>query len=342
MGRIGERTLTFKKAPYIRGNGGVAGKDEKEGPIGAYFNTYFNDDLWGEKSWELTERKMFIRAVENAVTSAGLTLDDIQILFGGDLLNQIISAGFAARTLRAPFIGLYGACSTMSESLLVGAMAVDGGYADNVVCATSSHFATAERQFRYPLELGTPKTPTSQHTATAAGATVLSSTGQADDARITCATPGRVIDLKISDANNMGAAMAPAAVETLVTHLEDTKRAPNYYDLIITGDLGTFGSKLLVEYTAKENVDVKAVYTDCGVELYKGVKDMYCGGSGCGCSALMFNCYYLKKFKDKKINRILLIATGALHSPTTSMQGESIPCIAHAVAIERGEIIWNI
>lgn len=340
--RIGERTLVFEKAPYIRGCGGVAGKSEKEGPIGAYFDTYFDDDLWGEKTWELTERKMFIRAVENAVRSAGFTLSDIQILFGGDLLNQIISAGFAARTLKMPFIGLYGACSTMAESLLLGAMTVDGGYADLVACATSSHFATAERQFRYPLELGTPKTPTSQHTATASGATVLSSSGQPDDARITCATPGRVIDLNVSDANNMGAAMAPAAVETLLTHLEDTQRNPNYYDLIITGDLGTFGSKILTEFTAKENVDVKDVYTDCGVELYKGVRDMYCGGSGCGCSALMLNCYYLKKFKDKKINRILLIATGALLSPTTTMQGESVPSIAHAVAIERGETIWNI
>ena len=341
MNRLGERTLLFRNAPYIIGHDGVAGRQEKQGPLGAYFDHSFDDDLWGEKTWEMTERKMFATAVDEAIRNAKLEPSEIDLFLGGDLLNQIVSAGFTARQMKIPFIGLYGACSTMAESLMMGAMAVDGDYATHVVCGTSSHFATAERQFRFPLELGTPKPPPAQHTATAAGAAVLSRKGKKTQPRVTCATPGRVVDLNITDANNMGAAMAPAAAETLMTHLEDTDRAPEYYDLIITGDLGIYGMEILKDLCYREALNISKVYADCGTEIYKGMKNMYCGGSGCGCSALLLNCYYLKKMEEKKLNRILFIATGALLSPTTTMQGESVPCIAHAVAIERGEATWN-
>lgn len=335
--KVGKRTSKFIFMPYITGYAGVAGKSEKEGPIGAYFDLSFNDDLWGEKTWELTERKMFIEAVKLAIARAGLKNDEVDYLFGGDLLNQIISAGFGAREISIPFIGLYGACSTIAEAMLTGAVFLDGGFANHVVCATSSHFATAERQFRYPLELGTPKTPTSQITVTGAGAVTLSMQGLKGMPRITYATTGRVIDMGIKDANNMGPAMVPAALETLLTHFEDTGRQPKDYDLIVTGDLGTFGSELFIKKAREQNVFLDGLYTDCGVEIFKGKKNTYCGGSGCACGGTLLTSYYLKKMAQKKIKKLLFIATGALLSPTSALQGETIPSIAHAVAIETEE-----
>jgi stage V sporulation protein AD len=321
--------------PNIIAFSSVAGQDEKNGPYGACFDVTFEDGLWGEKTYELAERKMQLRAVETAVEKSGLLLSDIQILFGGDLLNQIISSGFVARQTGIPFIGLYGACSTMSESLLVGSMAVDGGFAQHAVCATSSHFATAERQFRMPLELGTPKTPTSQNTATAAGSVVLSAQrGQYPS--VTYATPGRVVDMGISDVNNMGAAMAPAAAETIICHLEDTGQRPEAFDAIVTGDLGTFGSELLVKYAGEAGWDLSGVHKDCGAMLYAGNDLMHCGGSGCGCSASMLCGYFLPELIKGNFKRLLFVATGALHSPTSALQGETVPSVAHAVAIEMG------
>ncbi len=333
--RVGARTVRFDLPPNIIAFASVAGKDEKNGPYGSCFDVTFEDDLWGEKTYELAERKMQLTAAETVIDKAGLMPDDIHILYGGDLLNQIISSGFVARQLGIPFIGLYGACSTMSESMLVGAMTVDGGFAQNALCTTSSHFATAERQFRMPLELGTPKTPTSQHTASAAGAVILS-TQRGQYASITCATPGRVVDMGINDVNNMGAAMAPAAAETIICHLEDTGKAPTDYDAIITGDLGTFGSELLVKYSGEAGWDISGVHKDCGAMLYEGNDLMNCGASGCGCSASMLCGFFLPELIKGNMKRILFVATGALHSPTSALQGESIPCIAHAVTIETG------
>lgn len=333
--RIGARTVRFDMPPNIVGFCSVAGSDEKKGPYGSCFDVTFDDELWGEKTYELTERKMQLTAAETAINKAGLTSDDIHFLFGGDLLNQIISSGFVARQLGIPFVGLYGACSTMSESMLAGSMAVDGGFAVNAICTTSSHFATAERQFRSPLELGTPKTPTSQHTATAAGAVVLSSKrGQYPS--VTYATPGRVVDMGITDANNMGAAMAPAAVESIICHLEDTGKKPTDFDAIITGDLGTFGSELLIKYATDAGCDISGVHKDCGALLYEGNDLMHCGGSGCGCSASMLTGFFLPELIKGNLHRIMFVATGALHSPTSTLQGESIPSIAHAIVIETG------
>jgi len=333
--RLGERTVRFKNGVYIKGCASIVEKTEEKGPFGEYFDVVMSDDLWEEESWEKTERKMFRTAVDIASAKAGVELKDIRYLLGGDLLNQIISASFSARDLSLPFIGLYGACSTMSESLMIGGMLIDGGFADWVACATSSHFATAERQYRFPLELGTPKTPTSQRTVTGAGACILAESGERNDPKVTMCTAGKVIDFGVKDANNMGAAMAPAAAETLITHFEETDRKPEDYDMIITGDLGTFGSEVLKDLMKDRNIRIDDNYRDCGADIYRGLKDIKCGGSGCGCGAVMLSAYYIRKMMEGEISRILFTATGALLSPTSSQQGESIPSIAHAVAIER-------
>ncbi len=333
--RLGPRTVQFSSPPNILSSISVAGKAEKKGPYGLSFDITFDDDLWGEKTYELAERKMLQKAVETAIEKASLKPNDIQYLFGGDLLNQIISSGFAARELAIPFIGLYGACSTMAESLMLGAMAVDGGFAQYAICATSSHFATAERQFRYPLELGTPKTPTSQNTVSASGAALLTSL-RGNYPAVTHATTGRVVDMGINDVNNMGAAMAPAAAETIICHLDETQRKDDYYDAVITGDLGTFGSELLMKLTRDAGHDLTAVHKDCGAMIYEGDPQAHCGGSGCGCGASMLNGYFLNEMRGGRLNKILFVATGALHSPTSALQGESIPSIAHAVSIEMG------
>ena len=333
--RIGPRTVKFTNPPNMMAAFSVAGKKENEGPYGACFDMTFDDEHWGEKTYEQAERKLFLRAVESVIERAALKPDDISYLYGGDLLNQIIAAGFAAREVGIPFIGLYGACSTMAESLMVGSMAVDGGFAQYTVCATSSHFATAERQFRSPLELGTPKTPTAQNTASASGAVLLTSNRGRYPA-VTHATTGRVIDMGITDVNNMGAAMAPAAIETILCHLEETGRGDDYYDVIATGDLGTFGTSLFHKLASDAGHDFSTVHQDCGVMIYGGDEKMHCGGSGCGCGASMLCGHYYKELEQERISRLLFVATGALHSPTSFLQGESIPSIAHAISIEMG------
>lgn len=333
--RLGPRTVRFSNPPNILASFSVAGKPEKDGPYGADFDMTFDDGHWGEKTYEQAERKIFLKAVESVIERASLKPDDISYLLGGDLLNQIISSGFAAREVGIPFIGLYGACSTMAESLMLGSMVVDGGFARYAVCATSSHYATAERQFRSPLELGTPKTPTSQNTVSASGAALLTSDRGRYPA-VTHATAGRVVDMGVTDVNNMGAAMAPAAAETILCHLEETGRGDTYYDFIVTGDLGTFGSGIFLKLTADAGHDFSAVHRDCGAMIYEGNKLMHCGGSGCGCGAAMLCGHFLRGLAAERTGRLLFVATGALHSPTSALQGESIPSIAHAVAIEMG------
>ena len=333
--RIGPRTVQFEHPPIILSTASAAGKAEREGPYGAEMDIAVEDDLWGEKTYELAERKLLVKVAEAAIARAGLKADDISYMLAGDLLNQIISSGFAARQLGLPYIGLYGACSTMSESMMVGSMIVDGGFANYLLCATSSHFATAERQFRLPLELGTPKTPTSQNTATASGALILSSVRDTAYPAVTYATTGRVVDFGVNDVSNMGAAMAPAAAETILSHLQETGRTPDYYDHIITGDLGTFGSQMLSEIAEAAGTPLPN-HLDCGAMIYAGNDKMHCGGSGCGCSASMFCGHFYKRMMDGAISRVLFVATGALHSPTSTLQGETVPSIAHAVAIEMG------
>jgi len=336
----GSQTLVFADPPVVISSATVVGPLEGAGPLGARFDFVLQEDTWGEDSWEKAERKMFEEAVRRALDKVEWQPENIDCLLGGDLLNQIVSANFAARELRAPFLGLYGACSTMAESLLIGCMLIDGGYADITACVAGSHFSTAERQYRLPLEMGGQTTPTSQRTVTGTGCAVVADGGFSGVRRyrnvfVTAGTIGRVIDLGITDANNMGAAMAPAACDTLAAHLSDMGRGAIDYDLIVTGDLGSFGSELFVELCAEKGIDVSERYMDCGNVIFSPEQNTDCGGSGCGCSASVLNAYLLDRIEKGELRRIFFMATGALMSPTTGMQSDSIPGIAHGVVLER-------
>lgn len=332
--RLGKQTLKLSSPPSMISNASIVGPKEGEGPLAQYFDQILKDDYFGEDSWEKAESKMLKEVVKNAIKESGKSSADINFFFAGDLLNQIVSSSFAARELQIPFIGLYGACSTMAESICIGSMILDGGFAEAVVCATSSHFSSAERQYRFPLEQGVQRPPFAQWTVTGAGATVLANLGIGP--YITHVTIGKVLDFGIKDANNMGAAMAPAAVDTITAHLVDTGRSPDYYDLIITGDLGNIGKAITLDMMHKEGFDITKMYNDCGSMIFDGEKqDTHAGGSGCGCAAVVLNGYIVKEMKKGNLNKILLVATGALLSPITTWQGESIPSIAHAVAIEK-------
>jgi len=330
--RIGKQTVQFIHPPSIIATSTIVGPKEGEGPLSDYFDTILTDDLYGESSWELAESKMLREAVKTAIQKANLNITDIEYMFSGDLLNQLMSTSFAARDLKIPFFGLYGACSTMAESLSLGAMVIDGGYADRIVAVTSSHFSSAERQYRFPLELGNQRPPTAQWTVTGSGAAILSRFG--DGPKITHVTTGKVIDLGIKDANNMGAAMAPAAVDTIVMHLQDTGFSPDSYDLIVTGDLGSIGKEITEEMVLDKGYNLAKVYNDCGLLIFDSqTQDTHAGGSGCGCSASVFCGYIYKEMQKKNMSRVLLVSTGALLSTTSAQQGQSIPSIAHAVTI---------
>jgi len=331
--RLGKQTIKFSSPPTMLSTAAVVGPKEGEGPLAQYFDLIQKDDYFGQDSWEKAESKFVEEAVKRAISKSGVSITAIDYMLAGDLLNQIISSSFAARNLQIPFLGLYGACSTMAESLSIGAMIIEGGYADHVICATSSHFSSAERQYRFPLEQGVQRPLYAQWTVTGSGAAVLSSTGNGP--YITHVTTGKVIDFGIKDANNMGAAMAPAAVDTLTAHFKETGRSPGYYDLIVTGDLATIGKEIALELLKKEGLDLHNNYNDCGCMIFDNQKqDTHSGGSGCGCSASVLNGYLYQQLKHGELNRLLFVATGALLSPTSAWQGESIPCIAHAVAIE--------
>ena len=302
------------------------------GPLSKYFDQTLDDEFWGEKTWEKAESKIIKETVNTVINKSGIPADEIDCMFAGDLLNQCISSSFGLRELSIPFFGVFGACSTFVESLSLGAIAVEG-FAENVLCATSSHFCSAEKQFRFPLELGNQRPPTSQWTVTGSGAAIVSKNGQGP--YITHITPGKIIDMGIKDANNMGAAMAPAFADTLVAHFLDTGRNPSYYDAIISGDLGHIGKEIAIDIAKSQGYNIKSNYNDCGVLIFdKNAQDTHSGGSGCACCGTVFSGYFFKQLKDKKIKKILLIATGALMNSTSSQQGESIPGIAHAISIE--------
>lgn len=327
------RTIFFKNKPRIIATGTVAGPKECVGIVGQYVDKALTEDTFGESTYEKAECKMLSFAISKAIENANLKEEEVDMLISGDLLNQIISASFAARDFDFPFLGVYSACSTMSESLALAATFIDGGYFKNVVAATGSHFSSAERQYRYPLELGNTRPPQSQWTVTGAGGALVSNNGS--DIAITSATFGEVVDFGITDVNNMGAAMAPAAADTILKHLRDTGRDEKYYDLIVTGDLGALGSRILKDLLWEKGVDVQNNHVDCGEIVYNVLEDEFQGGSGAGCSAVVLNSYLYDKLKKGELTRILFAATGALLSTVSSGQGESIPCISHVVSIER-------
>lgn len=330
--KIGKQTVKLENPVSIISAANVAGKKEGEGPLAPYFDVVMENAEWGEDTWEKAESKMQNDAVTRAISKANLKDSDIDYIFAGDLLNQCISSSFALRDLKIPFFGVYGACSTMAESISLGAMMIDGGFATNVAAVTSSHFCTAERQYRQPLEYGGQRTPTAQWTVTGSGAVILSSAGEGP--YITHITTGQILDMGIKDANNMGAAMAPAAAETLKAHFTDTGKGPSDYDLILTGDLGVLGKSILIDLMADYGYDIKDNYDDCGCLIFDAeTQDTHAGGSGCGCGAVTLTGYVMSLIKQQKLSRVLFMATGALLSPTSTLQGESIPSIAHAVAI---------
>ena len=329
---MAKHTIYFEKQPRIISTGTIAGPKECAGVVGKYVDRALSDDMFGESTYEKAECKMLTFAIQTAIKNAALEEEGIDLMISGDLLNQIISASFAARDFDFPFLGVYGACSTMAESFALAASLINAGYFKKIVAATGSHFSSAERQYRYPLELGTTRPPQSQWTVTGAGGAVIAEKGS--HTAITGATFGKVVDFGVTDVNNMGAAMAPAACDTILTHLKDTGRGVDYYDLIVTGDLGALGSRIVKDLTWEKGVDIQPNHVDCGEIIYKVIEDEFQGGSGAGCSAVVFNSYIYDKLKRRETNRVLFVATGALLSTVSSGQGESIPCIAHAVSIE--------
>lgn len=330
MKKIGKQTYKIKDNVIIRDTYTIAGSKEGEGPLKNNFDMVVQDDLFGEDSFEKSERKFHLTAVENLLKKNNLNKNEIDLLISGDLLNQIVSSSFAARDLEIPYIGVYGACSTMSLSMGIGALLIDGGFANNVICATSSHFCSAERQYRAPLEMGGQRFMSSQWTVTGAGAVWLSNHGEGP--KIKHVTFGKIVDLGVSDANNMGAAMAPAAYDSLRQHMIDTKID---YDLITTGDLGTVGKSIVNKMFNEDNQSIESKYDDCGTIVFDLKKqDVHAGGSGCGCSAIVFGSFLYKKLINKEIKNLLFTSTGALHSPTVTLQGDSIPGIAHCIGIE--------
>lgn len=309
-------TIYFDNRPKIIATATVAGPKETEGIVGKYVDLPLNNDMFNEETYEKAERKMLAYAIEKSIQNANLAKEKVDLLISGDLLNQIISASFAARQFGIPFLGVYSACSTMSEAFALSASMVNAGYADTVVAATGSHFSSAERQYRYPLELGCTRPPQSQWTVTGAGSAVISNKGEG--VSITAATFGKVVDFGVTDVNNMGAAMAPAAADSLLTHFKDTGLAPEDYDLILTGDLGALGSRILKDLMWEKGVDISANHVDCGEVIYKVIEDEFQGGSGAGCSAVVFNSYiYDKMMRRGEIKKVLFAATGALLSTTS-------------------------
>lgn len=334
--RLGKYTIVLNSHPSVTGFAAVVGKTEGEGPLKDEFDFVFEDDTLGEASFEKAESALQKEAVTRALSKSGKTPDEVDFSLAGDLLNQCIGSSFGLRSLNMPFIGLYGACSTMALSLGLASMLVDCGAARVTAASTSSHFCSAERQFRLPLEYGGQRTPTSQRTATAAGASVVEKK-QSGKPAVDAVTIGRITDLGIKDANNMGAAMAPAAANTIADFLKDTSSSPSDFDMILTGDLGKVGSRLLCELLQKDRgIDIESVHADCGLLLYDIEKqDVHAGGSGCGCGASVLNSYIMRRLESGELSRVLFVATGALMSPTSSLQGESIPSIAHAVLLSK-------
>jgi stage V sporulation protein AD len=330
--RVGNQTVVFANPPKILSSYSVVGPMEAEGPLGKTFNKVWPSNINGNKSWETAESKMLEEAMQGAMEQSKLKPDEIDYMLAGDLLNQIISSNFTARNVGLPFIGLYGACSTMALSMAVGSMLIDGQFARNVLVGVSSHHDTAERQYRLPTEQGGQRSMASQWTVTGAGSLVLGQTGTGP--RITAATLGRVLDFGEKDTNNMGSAMAPAVADTVLNHLQDLNRKPEDYDLIASGDLGNVGLSLAKEVLNRSEMKMNNQFTDCGVLIYDPSQDIHAGASGCGCSAVVFAGDIMQKLKSGQYKRVLLVGSGALHSPTSALQGESIPGIGHAVVIE--------
>ena len=328
--KIGRRTLEFSEKIKVASYGNIVGKFEGEGPLSKYFDMIVNDEYFGEKTYEKAETKMQKTALNSALQKGILKITDLDLIAAGDLLNQCISSSYSVRDNDVPFIGLFGACSTMALSTIVASLSVECGYSRYAAGVTSSHFCSAERQFRQPLEYGGQRTPSAQRTVTAGAAVIVGKEkGKITVNRITL---GSVIDFLVTDANNMGAAMAPAAADTLSHYFEDTSTVPDDYDMILSGDLGSVGASILKDMLKEKGFELKNNYNDCGLMIFDNEKqDTHAGGSGCGCSGAVLTGYVLPKLASRELKNVLFMSTGALMSPTASQQGESIPAVAHLV-----------
>lgn len=329
----GHQTWIFNSRPSILATGTVVGPFEAAGPLSGDFDMLHADIWLGQESFEKAEKKLLEEACELAITKSGIHKQDVQFFLCGDLMNQITSSSFTARTLSVPYLGMFGACSTSMESLALGALLVDAGAGNNILCGAVSHNATVEKQFRYPTEYGGQKPPTAQWTVTGAGVALLGKWRERP--RVTSATIGRVVDMGISDPFNMGTAMAPAAVDTITAHFRDLDVSADNYDLIATGDLGRVGHKIAFDLLAKHGLGIPSdKFVDCGMLIYSSKQPVFSGGSGCGCSAVVTFGHIINRMINAELKKVLIVATGALLSPLSYQQKESIPCIAHAVSIE--------
>ena len=336
---LGKQSLQFVNKPYLISSGAIVGSKEAEGPMGQLFDKVCYDDKFGADPWEEAESSLQKEALEIALQKGGLQKQDIQFVYAGDLLGQSIASSFGLSGYQVPHIGLYGACSTCGLSLAMGAMAIEGAFAQKVACITSSHFASAEKEFRFPLAYGNQRPKSATWTVTGSGAFILSAQpGKQVRANITGVTIGKIVDYGIKDSMNMGACMAPAAADTIRQNLEDFGRTPGDYDRIITGDLGMVGQKLLFDLLSEKQIDISKQHMDCGIEIYDSEKQATnAGGSGCGCSAVVLSAYILKKIEDGVWKRVLFVPTGALLSKTSFNEGQTIPGIAHGVVLEHYE-----
>ncbi|MDF2876366.1 MAG: spoVAD [Sporomusa sp.] len=328
----GKQSIVFTSPPIITSAANVVGPMEGDGILTEFYDRILKDNLDNNSTWEKCESSMMEWALKTAISKDNSSSDDVDYVLAGDLLNQLMSTHFAIRNIGRPFLGMYGACSTLAQSMLVGSMLIDGGFANKIAVAVSSHHDTAERQYRFPTELGVQRPLVSQWTVTGSGALVIS--GNGDGPRITAATVGKIVDMGIKDPNAMGPAMAPAAADTLWCHFNDTGRQPTYYDMIYTGDLGSVGKALVIELFKEKGVELTSLYEDCGCMIFRKEPYAHAGASGCASSAVVFSGYIYRMLKRQKLRKVLLVGTGSLHSTTSYQQKESIPCIAHAVAVE--------
>lgn len=330
----GKQSILFDKEVYVRETASVVGQKEGEGPLGKMFDIVSNDAMFGAESWELAESKIQELAVDKLISKAKVQKEDIRYIFGGDLLGQLIATSFGLVKYNIPIFGLYGACSTMGEALGLGGLMISSGNAENVIALASSHFASAEKQFRYPLEYGNQRPPASTWTVTGCGAVLLSN--QQSKVRIRGITTGKIVDYGVKDSMNMGACMAPAAADLIETNFKDFEVDETYYDKIITGDLGEVGRQIILDLLKERGIDICNRYTDCGIEIFDGEsQDTKAGGSGCGCSAVTLCAYIINKIEEGKWNKVLFLPTGALLSTVSYNEGQSVPGIAHGVILER-------
>ena len=335
MGKIGKCSIEFDNKPLISASASVVGQKEGEGPLGEFFDRVIDDPMAGQNTWEEAESEMQRQLVDELLIKSGLQAKEIRYFFAGDLLGQLIATSFGISGFEVPVFGLYGACSTMGEALSLAAMTVSAGYADNVIAMTSSHFGSAEKQFRFPLDYGNQRPLCATWTVTGAGGVILSASGESDIC-VSGITTGKIVDYGIQDSFNMGAAMAPAACDVIYNHLMDFERRPEDYDAIYTGDLGSVGQTILIDLMDKRGFDISKVHHDCGVEIYDaGTQDTHAGGSGCGCSAATLSAQILRRIREGEYSRALFVPTGALLSTISFNEGKTVPGIAHAVVIER-------